>query len=276
MGGGVKKADYHFVIDCGDKRNRYLMTALTGEGYRTDEYDPEKRYESDADGVFLFAPAAELTVAAAQKIPSGSRVFCIKCDPEVLVAFGRAAVKVFYYFDDELLAMKNAYLTAEGALALVIEHTDRSLKDLRALVLGGGRVGKSMAKLLHDNRCRVYLATIDAAEYAFASIFSDGVYKFSEYPEYLGTFDLIVNTVPELILKGEKLEGIGKECFILDLASKPGGVDFAAAERLGLKTAHALGLPGKTAPYSAALALKESVLNTLSRESLELVKNHAR
>ncbi|MCL2062099.1 MAG: hypothetical protein FWH03_05685 [Firmicutes bacterium] len=261
---GGRKKDVHFYIDCSDKRNEFLYDALKEERYRVSVYRADAAYSDDFTGerVFLFAPAAELIPETAQKIPAGSRVFCFMCEERVHQIFLQNGVTVHKYFDDELLAMKNAYLTAEGALAIIIENTDSSVRDMRVLVLGGGRVGKSVAKLLHDNRCSVFVATIDPTEYAFASIFS-GVYYFSEYPKHLHKFDLIVNTVPEIVLKGEDLEKIKKDCFILDLASKPGGVDFEEARRLGLKTAHALGIPGKTAPRSAGLAIKESVLNTL-------------
>ncbi|MDR2902430.1 MAG: hypothetical protein LBU87_04905, partial [Lactobacillales bacterium] len=93
-------------------------------------------------------------------------------------------------------------MTAEGALAVVIENTDRSLRDMRALILGGGRVGKSVARVLRGLCRRVFTATADPAEYALAPLFADGVYRFCEYPAHLGAFDLIVNTVPEQILKG--------------------------------------------------------------------------
>ena len=213
--------------------------------------------------IFLFAPSAELSGRDAARIPAHSRVFCTRCSEEVADALTQKGAVLHYYFDDELLAMKNAYFTAEGALAAIILKTDRSVKDMRALVLGGGRVGKSVAKLLHDNRCNVFVATRDAKEYAYASIFSDGVYLFEDFKARVHEFDLIVNTVPKVILTGDTLERVKKDCLILDLASKPGGVDFARAAELGLCTAHELGIPGKTAPRSAGLAIKDSVLKIL-------------
>ncbi len=51
---------------------------------------------------------------------------------------------------------------------------------------------------------------------------------------------------------------------LLDLASAPGGTDFAAAEKLGIQAVHALSLPGKTAPATAAKAIAQTISGILS------------
>ena len=76
--------------------------------------------------------------------------------------------------------------------------------------------------------------------------------------------DLILNTVPALILDREALGKVDPGCMVIDLASKPGGVDFEAAEELGVKTVWALGLPGKAAPVTAGLAIRDAIYNILS------------
>ena len=55
------------------------------------------------------------------------------------------------------------------------------------------------------------------------------------------------------------LEKINKDCLIIDLASKPGGVDFDKAKELGIKTNWALGLPGKVAAKTAAKYMKRII-----------------
>ena len=55
---------------------------------------------------------------------------------------------------------------------------------------------------------------------------------------------------------------------IVDLASKPGGTDFAAAQRLGCKAIHALSLPAACAPDTAGEAVARTVL-TILREREE-------
>ena len=75
----------------------------------------------------------------------------------------------------------------------------------------------------------------------------------------LGQFDLVFNTVPALILHREALEEMKPSCVVIDLASEPGGIDFAAGENCGLKMVWARGLPGKVAPRTAAETIRDAV-----------------
>ena len=50
----------------------------------------------------------------------------------------------------------------------------------------------------------------------------------------------------------------------MDLASKPGGTDFAAARRLGHRAIHALSLPAACAPETAGEALARTVCEILA------------
>lgn len=49
--------------------------------------------------------------------------------------------------------------------------------------------------------------------------------QLSRLREELGSFPLIVNTVPALLLDRETLRSVRHDALILDLASKPGGDD---------------------------------------------------
>ena len=53
------------------------------------------------------------------------------------------------------------------------------------------------------------------------------------------------------------------DTILIDLASLPGGIDAAAAEKLGLRMIRALSLPGKVAPKSAGEIIKETVYNMM-------------
>ena len=77
---------------------------------------------------------------------------------------------------------------------------------------------------------------------------------------------MVFNTVPALIFDEPRLRALAPSTLIIDLASRPGGVDFAAAAGLGLKTIWALSLPGRVAPKSAGIILKDTVLNILKEE----------
>ena len=79
----------------------------------------------------------------------------------------------------------------------------------------------------------------------------------------LGAFDLVLNTIPSPVLGRTELAALPKGALVIDLASRPGGVDWDAAAGLGVQTVHALALPGKVAPVSAAQAIKETIYSML-------------
>ena len=76
----------------------------------------------------------------------------------------------------------------------------------------------------------------------------------------------MVNTVPSRVLGAEQLAALKPGALVIDLASKPGGVDFDAAARLGVKVIWALSLPGKVAPVSSGEYIKNTVYHIMEEE----------
>ena len=75
--------------------------------------------------------------------------------------------------------------------------------------------------------------------------------------------NIIFNTVPSLILDKSKLLLMSKNCLVIDLASKPYGVDFESAKKLGIKTIIYSGIPGKVAAKTSANYIKEYVYKNI-------------
>ena len=90
-----------------------------------------------------------------------------------------------------------------------------------------------------------------------------GTEHLEQLEGWLCGYDLVINTVPAQILGRAQLEDLKRGCLILDLASKPGGVDFDAAARLGVKVIWALSLPGKVAPVTAGQCIQTTIYNIL-------------
>ena len=79
----------------------------------------------------------------------------------------------------------------------------------------------------------------------------------------LPAFDTAINTIPAMVLPRTLLQKLPPEALIIDLASRPGGTDFAAAAELGIRAEHALALPGKCAPRTAGTLIAQTVLAIL-------------
>ena len=76
-------------------------------------------------------------------------------------------------------------------------------------------------------------------------------------------FDTVVNTIPAVVFTEPVLAALRPGSLIVDLASRPGGTDFAAARRLGLTALHALSLPAACAPETAGEFVAQTVCEIL-------------
>jgi dipicolinate synthase subunit A len=163
----------------------------------------------------------------------------------------------------EEMAVLNAIPTAEGAIQIAMEELPITLNGSQVLILGYGRIGKVLSRMLAGIGAVV---TVEARKYSdLAWIKANGqksVY-INDLKTVTGKMDLIVNTIPHKILDSDLLETLGKDCLVIDLASKPGGVDFEKAKALGIKVIWALSLPGKVAPVTAAGFIKQTVYNIM-------------
>lgn len=162
----------------------------------------------------------------------------------------------------------NAFPTCEGALQLAMEQTAFTLQNARCLVIGAGRIGMLLARKLYALDAQVTVSARCTRD--FARIAAAGLHALDtrRLAVHLAGFDLIFNTVPAPILTTEVLSDMKPPCFIIDLASLPGGV---AADTLlpdGCRVLHALSLPGKVAPLSAARAVFDTVDTILHEEGI--------
>ena len=86
---------------------------------------------------------------------------------------------------------------------------------------------------------------------------------FSDLKFVLAKADLIFNTVPARVLNRKELGLIRDTTLLIDLASRPGGIDLDSAGELGVKTIWALSLPRKISPISAGEYILETIENCL-------------
>ena len=189
------------------------------------------------------------------------------CIPE---SFKNAAlekgVSVHDLMEHSSLAYYNTIATAEGALCEAISRSPQNLRQSSCAVLGYGKCGRTLVQYLKALCCRVFVFSIDEQECAQAAVAADTAMPLDALLKHIGNFDFIFNTVPALIVTAEVLENVKSSATIIDIASAPGGVDFAEAQRLGITAALCLGLPGKYAPSSSAKAVKETIESLLSQE----------
>lgn len=152
----------------------------------------------------------------------------------------------------EEYAILNAQPTAEGAVQLAMENTKKVLKGSNILITGYGKIGKNLAQMLKNLNCNVYAAARKETDFAIMESFGVKPLHYENLKHEIGIMDIIFNTVPHIILNKEELLNIKKQTPIIELASKPGGINLEQAQILNLKIINGQGLPGKVAPQTSA------------------------
>lgn len=163
----------------------------------------------------------------------------------------------------EELTVLNTISTAEGTIQLAMEETQRTIHGSKILVMGFGRVGKVLAKMLSGIGADVSCEARKDSDIAWIKAYGYTPVHLSELENKLGEYDIIINTIPFLILDENRLNYIKKDCTIIDLSSNPGGVDRKAAREKNLKAIWALSLPGKVAPLTSAQFMQETLYHIL-------------
>lgn len=173
--------------------------------------------------------------------------------------------RVYDYASREDFAVRNAVLTAEGAISIAVGAYEDSLCGANVLVTGYGRIGRALSRLLQAYGAYVTVAARKPSDRAWTRVMGMNAidYSFKE----LNSYHLIFNTVPAMIFDRERINMLREDAILIDLASLPGGMDFDRAEERGLCCIHALALPGKTAPKAAGRIIKDTIIQIIKEEN---------
>ena len=163
----------------------------------------------------------------------------------------------------EELSILNTIATAEGTIKVAIENTDKILQGAKVLILGFGRVAKIVANKFSLLSTIVTCAARKTSDLAWIKAYGYEALNINDMLYDLNEFDIIINTVPQTIIKEKELKHMKSDVLLIDLASYPGGIDGNMATQMGIKFIWALALPGKIAPKSSAQFIKDTIYNVL-------------
>lgn len=280
------KDKFKILVAGGDMRQVYCAERLSSvfdtsvKGFSADIL-PENTKVSDSDENslydFLVLPVPPLDengmiTAPCEKINPAEIHSLLK--PDAVIFAGKAdkrledtfkGKEIIDYMEREELSLKNAVPTAEGAVEIALNELPVTLNGLKVLIVGLGRIGTALAEILKGFGADVTASVRNAKGTAKARIL--GIK--SVCTNKMDTdYKLVFNTVPELIFDSELLSRFDDETLFIDLASKPGGIDFDSASVLGKKVVWALGIPGKTAPVTSGEFIAETVIGILTERGV--------
>jgi len=273
----------NFWILGGDPRQQALAEALAGDGHEVHTYALEETPGESLEGIWeahcvvLPLPAAQgenlNAPLCAREVPlaevldpllPGQLVCAGMVSPFLREQAESRGLHLEDYFAREELAVANAVPSSEGAIQIAMEELPITLHGARVLVIGAGRLGKVLCQQLMGLGAQVAVAARKYADLAWIQVRGGRAVRSDRLAGALEDYDLILNTVPAPLLDRAALETLRPGGLVIDLASKPGGVDFDAARELGVKVIWALSLPGKVAPVTAGRAIQTAIYNLLT------------
>ena len=228
---------------------------------------------TDGSGQIRAVPEKGVTIRLddelLQGFPPGTPLFIGMARPVVREAAHRHRLQIIETAEDDEIAILNSIPTAEGAIQIAMEGLPITLHDARSLVVGFGRCGLTLARMLQGLGSKVCVIARNPAQLARAGEMGLDTASLSALGDMVKIADVVFNTVPTLLLTREVMQQLSRNTLIVDIASAPGGVDYAAATDLGIKAILALGLPGKVAPITAGKilgrCLPRMILKALSK-----------
>ena len=183
-----------------------------------------------------------------------------------LVFYGMGDYKNgFDYMKYESYVLKNAFLTAEGAVTLIEENTHYSLYRANVLIIGYGRIGKALHNILKGYGAYVTVCS-RSKESEADSVFNGAKHISFNDLKSANDADIIINTVPHMVLTKPELSAVKKDAIILDLASFPGGVDTLTADSMGILVLNGRRMPARYAEKTAGYLIGEAVSDIIEEE----------
>lgn len=193
----------------------------------------------------------------------GARVMLFGSDEMPLSFRARHGDAVRDILKYEPFVIKNALLTAEGGIASAMEKSDEAICGANCMVIGYGRIGRALTRMLMGLGGRVTVCARRAEVRAQAAIDGAEEASMGEMPGLIGGMRFIFSTVPERVMGTDSLINIAKGAVLIDLGSLPYSFDIEAAVSMGVTAAREPGLPGRYCPGSAADALLGAALELI-------------
>ena len=213
-------------------------------------------------GGFLNSPLSEgghRLLPLMEGFEAGTQVFAGMAGEELREFCRRRGLVLRDYYKREDFQIKNALLTAEGALGLMLGLDGFCLSGRRAVLVGFGRIGRLLSPRLGAMGMSVRVLARKSEHRALAEAMG---FEAGNIEAFAGGADFLINTVPAPII-GEEILQAAAGAHLIELASAPGGFILEDAENFGGKIVKASALPDKWSRISAAGAIKDTIYNML-------------
>ena len=216
----------------------YAATILRTRGYPITDFP-----EADTSHLLLPVPSFpkgyEYLEPILKELPKNARVYGGFLNMPPLIGYER----VDFLFDPYYLA-RNAAITAACTIDMMENLLGNEVGGHSVLILGWGRIGKCLGKLLQDKGAYVTIAARKDSDLAIIDVLG---YRAMDLKHLKLDSQFIINTIPAMVLPH-----VPANIYAIDLASKPGlgGENIISAR----------GLPGKMRPAESGQLIAETFM----------------
>ena len=275
------------VLLISDMRQVYLAEILTKKGRSVrcldirnsetvlEQLEKLKSFLVEADMLILPIPVSKvpeqkiLNDILNKNLINGTLVLGGCFSDEQVELLKRRDIHYLDFMEDRIVTEENAVATAEGTIAELVEKSPYNIDEAKIIVTGYGCCGRAVAERLKALGARVTVLARRREVRKEAK--KDGFYAvdFAFGPEEAMGAAMLVNTVPAPVVTRTIIRELPRDAYILDIASAPGGTDFACAKEYGIRADLVLGIPGKYAPKESAYILDRAIERFALREEKE-------
>ena len=226
----------------------YAIAHLQANGYQVCKF-PASNTEHLLLPVPSFPDGSDYLLPILDRLPRNVRVYGGFLQIPQLIGYKRTD-----FLSDPYYLARNAAITAECTLEIVENILGQDISGHSVLILGWGRIGKCLGKLLTEKGAQVTIAARKDSDLAIIEALGyHAMPLWALKPEA----ELIINTIPSMVLPQ-----IPDHCYAIELASKPG--------MAGDHIISALGLPGKLRPAASGKLIADTFIRLSQYQEVEL------
>lgn len=194
------------------------------------------------------------------------KIFVGNLSDETITILNTQKNEIYNLNNNNEIRISNALITAEAAVGIIASESQRTIHGMKILILGFGRLGKMLAKTFKSLDADLTVEARKDSDIAWINAYGYKSLHLDNLTENIGDFEVIINTVPFMLLDKERIEKLRKDVYVLDLADDERGIDTKEARKNNIKNLWALSLPAKNAPYSYAKSIKDVMKMILERK----------
>ncbi len=190
-----------------------------------------------------FPAADEIVADILDELPAGALISGGNLDGRI------SGYRTVDFLKDPYYLAENAAITASCAVESVTNQHGTSLEGCRVLIVGWGRIGKCLCRLLEKEGADITVAARKDTDRAMIGALGCRSIAVEDTDKELFRYQIIINTVPEMVLPNMITQ---PDCIVLELASRPG--------MSGANIIDGRGLPSKMAPAESGRLIAQTFL----------------